>query len=311
MKARNFGILIHGGAETKKITGSRVEGITKHLSSSVSDGFDILKGNGDAVSAVESAVANMEDSGAFNAGAGSCLTIDKKTEMDASIMNGKDLSAGTVGMVHGLRNPIKLARLVMERTDHVMLVSDGAMDLAKHFDMKTHPRKLNDQLLQEYNTMYNQRKKDWKRNSTLSSFSVSNHLGTIGAVAIDRWGSVASAVSTGGRWLKLPGRIGDSAIIGAGLYADNRTGAACATGDGEFIIRLCLCKYACDRMQLVSASSSSQKSIDILTKVFGKNRGGIITVDRTGRFGIAANTISMPVAVLSDSTKIKISINRK
>ena len=125
-----------------------------------------------------------------------------------------------------------------------------------------------------------------------------------GAVAIDKEGNVASAVSSGGIWLKMHGRIGDSAIIGSGIYADNKSGAACATGYGEYTMRLCLCKYACDQMQSKSSAClSSKKSIDMLTKKFGKNTGGIITVDTKGRFGIACNTMSMPTAMITNKNQ--------
>jgi beta-aspartyl-peptidase (threonine type) len=111
-------------------------------------------------------------------------------------------------------------------------------------------------------------------------------------------------VSSGGIWLKMHGRIGDSAIIGSGIYADNKSGAACATGNGEYTMRLCLCKYACDQMQSKnSAHLSSKKSINLLTKRFGKNTGGIITVDLKGRFGIACNTMSMPTAMITNKNQ--------
>ena len=130
------------------------------------------------------------------------------------------------------------------------------------------------------------------------------HYSTVGAVAIDRDGNVASAVSSGGIWLKMHGRIGDSAIIGSGIYADNKSGAACATGYGEYSMRLCLCKYACDQMQSKnSAPLSSKKSIEMLTKRFGKNTGGIITVDTKGRFGIACNTRSMSTALITNKNQ--------
>ena len=131
-----------------------------------------------------------------------------------------------------------------------------------------------------------------------------NNYSTVGAVAIDKEGNVASAVSSGGIWLKMHGRVGDSAIIGSGIYADNKSGAACATGYGEYIMRLCLCKYACDQMQSKnSAHLSSKKSIDMLTRRFGKNTGGIITVDHKGTFGIAYNTMFMSTAMITNKNQ--------
>jgi L-asparaginase / beta-aspartyl-peptidase len=311
----DFGILIHGGARTEKIKKSskRAKDITNSLMSSVCNGFEILrKENGTAVDAVESAVANMENSGVFNAGLGSCLTVDKQIEMDASIMNGKDISVGSVGMVQNVQNPIKLARLVMESTDHVMFVSEGANKLAKLLGIEFRHYKISQQKLKTYNKYYKQMKSRWRKNNQLLTSHNNNHYGTVGAVAIDRKGNVASAASTGGRWLKIHGRIGDSAIVGAGIYADNGLGAACATGIGEFIIRLCLSKYACDYMgrQNNNAFLSSNMAIAKLTQKFGRNTGGIITVDTKGQFGAAMNTQSMPIALcISKNKKIKVALN--
>jgi L-asparaginase / beta-aspartyl-peptidase len=311
----DFGILIHGGARTEKIKKSskRAKDITNSLMSSVCNGFEILrKENGTAVDAVESAVANMENSGVFNAGLGSCLTVDKQIEMDASIMNGKDISVGSVGMVQNVQNPIKLARLVMESTDHVMFVSEGANKLAKLLGIEFRHYKISQQKLKTYNKYYKQMKSRWRKNNQLLTSHNNNHYGTVGAVAIDRKGNVASAASTGGRWLKIHGRIGDSAIVGAGIYADNGLGAACATGIGEFIIRLCLSKYACDYMgrQNNNAFLSSNMAIAKLTQKFGENTGGIITVDTKGQFGAAMNTQSMPIALcMSKNKKIKVALN--
>ncbi|MEJ7642646.1 MAG: isoaspartyl peptidase/L-asparaginase, partial [Candidatus Nitrosocosmicus sp.] len=268
-----FGILIHGGTKSKKVGKmSEMGEIKKSLYSSISVGFDLLKKGKSSVDSVEASIAVMEDSGVFNAGTGSCLTIDKKVEMDASLMSGKDMSAGIVGMVQGVRNPIKLARQVMDRTDHVMVVSDGALKLAKLLDMDIEQKEPNQKLINKFNDLIKTAEDRWGKNVDLMAKSLDNQdHGTVGAVAIDREGNVAAGVSTGGRWLKMQGRIGDSAVIGGGFYADNSSGAACATGRGEFIMRICLCKHACDQMQLKNASVSGKKSISLLTKQFGKN----------------------------------------
>ena len=311
-KGFDFGILIHGGAGVEKI--KRTDDITRSLKSAVSNGFDLLKRSSNkAVDSVEAAVASMEDSGVFDAGVGSYLTIDKTVEMDASIMDGRDISAGSVGMAMGIKNPIKLARKIMERTDHVMMVSDGVTRLSKLFGntVEEYPQELNKKILNEYNKLMKNVRIKWKKNNMLTMLSSvasqeksHHHYSTVGAVAIDKDGNVASAVSTGGIWLKMHGRIGDSAIIGSGIYADNKSGAACATGYGEYIMRLCLCKYACDQMQSRnSAHLSSKKSIDVLTERFGKNTGGIITVDLKGRFGRACNTRFMPTAMITNKNQ--------
>jgi beta-aspartyl-peptidase (threonine type) len=311
-KGFDFGILIHGGAGVKKI--KRTDDITRSLKSAVSNGFDLLKRSSNkAVDSVEAAVASMEDSGVFDAGVGSYLTIDKTVEMDASIMDGRDISAGSVGMAMGIKNPIKLARKIMERTDHVMMVSDGVTRLSKLFGntVEEYPQELNKKILNEYNKLMKNVRIISKKNNKLTMLSSAasqekshHHYSTVGAVAIDKDGNVASAVSTGGIWLKMHGRIGDSAIIGSGIYADNKSGAACATGYGEYIMRLCLCKYACDQMQSRnSAHLSSKKSIDVLTERFGKDTGGIITVDLKGRFGRACNTRFMPTAMITNKNQ--------
>ncbi len=265
---------------------------------------------------MEAAVVSMEDSGVFNAGIGSSLTIDKTIEMDASIMDGRDISAGSIGMATGIKNPIKVARQIMERTDHVMIASDGVTELSNLFgdSIEGYSHELNEKKMNEYSRLLKNFRTKWKKNSKLMMMLSSKasqeeknrhqHYSTVGAVAIDRDGNVASAVSSGGIWLKMPGRIGDSAIIGSGIYADNKSGAACATGYGEYAMRLCLCNYACDQMQLKnSARLSSKKSVDMLTKRFGKNTGGIIAVDIKGRFGIAYNTRSMSTALITNKNQ--------
>jgi beta-aspartyl-peptidase (threonine type) len=291
--------MVHGGAGAGELRNSKHlrNSISKALSNSVIVGYDLLESGHEAVDGVESAVANMEDTGLFNAGVGSCLTLDKSIEMDASIMNGKDLAAGSVGMVQNVRNPVKLARQVMERTDHVMLVSDGAYELAKLLDIGIEHVVPTPEKLESYQRLCKEMRTVWSRNYQL--LLSSRHFGTVGAVALDRHGNVAAAVSTGGRWLKMHGRVGDSAVIGAGIYADNGSGAACATGHGELMIRLCLSKYTCDLMKKCDPSQSAKKAIEVLTKKFGANTGGIIAVDTKGRFGMSMNTGSMPVAMKS------------
>jgi L-asparaginase / beta-aspartyl-peptidase len=318
-KCFDFGILIHGGASVEKI--KKTDGITRSLKSVVSYSFDFLKRGSSnktaAVDSVEAAVSSMEDSGLFNAGIGAPLTIDKTVEMDASIMDGRDLSAGSIGMATGIKNPVKIARLTMERTDHVMIVSDGVTKLSKLFGdtIEGYSHEINEKKMKEYCRLLKNFRTKWKKNSklmmTLSSMASQEekirhqYYSTVGAVAIDKNGNVASAVSSGGIWLKMHGRIGDSAIIGSGIYADNKSGAACATGYGEYAMRLCLCKYACDQMQSKknSAGLSSKKTVDMLTKRFGKNTGGIITVDTKGRFGIACNTRSMSTALITNKNQ--------
>jgi beta-aspartyl-peptidase (threonine type) len=150
--------------------------------------------------------------------------------------------------------------------------------------------------LESYKRLYRDMRATWSRNYQLPYA----HFGTVGAVALDMHGNVAAAVSTGGRWFKIHGRIGDSAVIGAGIYADNDSGAVCATGHGELMIRLCLSKYACDLLKGNNPCQSAKKAIGLLTQKFGANTGAIIiAIDTKGQFGMSTNTKSMPVAMKS------------
>jgi isoaspartyl peptidase/L-asparaginase-like protein (Ntn-hydrolase superfamily) len=195
-----------------------------------------------------------------------------------------------------------------------MLVSAGAIKLAKKLNLYNNQFGINKKKLGIYDRLIRNINQDVKDNNKIL-ISLNDHHNqyhdTVGSVAIDKDGNVAAAVSTGGRWLKMSGRIGDAGVVGSGLYADNKLGAACATGHGEFIMRLCLCKYACDLMKEKSASFASKKSISLLTKRFGKNTGGIITIDRKGNFGISHNSESMPVALInSKDEKMKLYFSR-
>ena len=327
--AQDFGILIHAGAGNRSfvdINSGRIEEIRKSLELTASQSYDFLAKNSTetestcVLDAVETAVVRMEDSGLFDAGIkGSYLTSKGQVEMDASIMNGKDLSAGSVGMVRNIKNPVRVARLVMQHTDHVMLVSRGVTQFGKLLDLEFKRGRPTTRSLAKYDLYKKNEKriiqKEWPKNSRLymsDTKFLEKHYGTVGAVAIDRAGNMASAVSTGGRWFKMSGRIGDSAIIGSGLYADNGSGAACATGIGEFIMRLCLSKEACIFMRKYNAKIASNKAIRLLSDRFGKNSGGIITVDKNGHFGMDMNTLSMPIAICTNHTKkAQIAFNRR
>lgn len=315
---QNFGILVHGGAGNQTFadrSSKRIRDIKKSLEIAVSLGYDSLSKKNERLNptavleAVETAVVTMEDSGLFDAGIrGSYLTAKGEVEMDAAIMSGKDLSAGSVGMVKNIKNPVRVARLVMQYTDHVMLVSKGVTEFGRLLDLEIKRERPTSRSLAKYNTYKKNlnkiTQKEWPKNSRLlSGSSLDYHYGTVGAVAIDRAGNTASAVSTGGRWFKMRGRIGDSAIIGSGLYADNESGAACATGIGEFIMRLCLAKEACNYMRKDNAITSGRKAVKMLSEKFGKNTGGLIAVDKYGRFGVAMNTLSMPIAIFTNHIK--------
>ena len=302
----DFGIIVHGGAGTISAAMRRDLHLRrKIIENAASAGYSILRVGGSSIDAVESAIKVLEDSDVFNAGAGSSLTIEGRIQPDAAIMKG-DLSCGAVGDAWIVKNPISLARAVMEKSDHVLIV--GSENLQKFAEAtnyplyKLAPNKLRRGQFRQYvSLMKKGMSVEWPRNSKLlRSYELprSDASDTVGAVAIDRHGQVAAGVSTGGRFLKLPGRIGDSAVIGAGLYAEASAGAASATGVGEEIIRMTLCKTVCDLLKTgLDAQAACDAAINKMTNARGRGNAGVIAVDTRGGFGYAYNTRMMPHGV--------------
>lgn len=306
-KAEKPVIIVHGGAGTWQP--ERSEPGLLGVKKAASIGFDVLKKDGTALDSVMEAVAVMEDDGTFNAGYGSSLNIEGQIEMEASIMDGRTLQAGATGLLHDIRNPIRLARIVMEETDHVFVVGEGAEELAEIHKL---PRK---NPLTELRLKYH---RDQKKSLLEGKFElprlaklVKQHpelfkLETVGAVALDNQGNVAAATSTGGFPLKLPGRIGDSPIIGCGTYADNEAGACSATGVGEIAMRLVLAKTVCNSMQ---EGKSAQKAVESAVRLVNKrlplgyNHMGLIAVDMRGGFGAAHNSPGICWAYLTPEIK--------
>jgi len=290
-------IVVHGGAGTWHFERSQrgLEGVKR----AAETGINILKNGGSTVDSVMEAVAVMEDDGAFNAGYGSSLNIDKGVEMEASIMDGKTLQAGAAGLLKDIRNPVRLAKIVMEKTDHVFVVGEGAEKLAKIFNLER--RNPITELRLKY---YEQQRKsllDGKFELSKLYGLVKAHpelfeLETVGAVALDKDGNVAAATSTGGFPLKLPGRIGDSPSIGCGTYADNQAGACSSTGVGEIAIRLVLAKTVCNYME---NQKSAQEAVEMAIRLVNKkilnsyNHMGLIAVDIHGKIGAAHNSPNM------------------
>ena len=300
-------IVVHGGAGTWQPERSQ-PGIGG-VKTAATTGFDILKKGGSALDSIMEAVAVMEDAGTFNAGYGSSLNIEKKVEMEASIMDGKTLKAGAAGLLRDIRNPVRLARIVMEKTDHVFIVGEGAEKLAEmeHLERKNPVTELR---LKYYSQ---QKKRLLEGESELPKLAglVREHpelfvLDTVGAVALDEQGNVAAATSTGGFPLKLPGRIGDSPLIGCGTYADNLVGACSTTGVGEIAIRLVLAKTACSYME---SGKTAQDAAELAVKLVNTrmpaeyNAMGMITVDTHGRIGAAHNSPNMCWAYLTPEMK--------
>lgn len=247
-------------------------------------GWAILCRGGSAVDAVEATIQAMEDHPRFNAGHGSALTERGTVECDASIMEGDALQAGAVGAVSGVRNPIELARRIMEDGRHILLVGDGALAFARERGVSLCPP---DALVTE-----RQRR---SLATHLAAGAARSTAGTVGAVAIDVQGLIVAGTSTGGYTGKRPGRVGDSALIGAGTYADSRLGGVSTTGHGEAFIRTVLAKTALDVLrELDDPQLAADVSLDIVREE-GRGSGGLIVMDWRGRLAHAHSTAFMPV----------------
>ena len=289
-----FSIAIHGGAGTLvkgQMTPEKELEYKEALRRALDAGYSILKKGGSATDAVEGAVIILEDSPLFNAGKGSVFTADGTHEMDASIMEGKDLNAGAVTLIKGIKNPISLARAVMDKSGHVFLAAEGAMDFAKSLGFK----------LEDPEYFYNQlRFNQWKEIKDTDSFQLDhaknkdNKFGTVGAVACDQEGNLAAATSTGGMTNKRYGRVGDSPMIGAGNYANNNTCAISCTGSGEFFIRAVVAYDVSCLMEFkgLSLKEAADEVINNRLKAIGGD-GGLIAVDNKGNIAMPFNTEGM------------------
>jgi beta-aspartyl-peptidase (threonine type) len=290
-------IVVHGGAGTWQP--ERQPGGLKGVRRAAEKGFGMLVNGGSALDSVIEAVVVMEDDESFNAGYGSSLTVEKTVEMEASIMSGETLEAGAVGLLRDIRNPVRLARIVMEETDHVFVVGEGAEKLAElhHLERRDPVTALRLKYYEQQKALLFKGKFELPKLAIL----VRNHpelfdLETVGAVALDGEGNVAAATSTGGFPMKLPGRIGDSPLIGCGTYADNESGACSATGIGEIAMRLVLAKTACGYMEDgETAEEAAERAIRLVNKRMAKvyNSMGIISVDVNGGIGAAHNSPNM------------------
>ena len=279
-------IIIHGGAGSGKY--ARGDKRFAGLIAAAETGMAALK-KGSGLDGAVAAVEFMEESGLFNCGRGSYLTAKGDVEEDAAVMVGKDLAGAGVGNVTCTYHPVALARWVMENTDHVLIVGESCRDYARLAGIRVErvqPSESSKTKFAEFKTHLT-----YRRNLRLvRRFRTGD---TVGAVAIGSDGVPAAAVSTGGRWMKLPGRVGDSAVIGAGVYADVKLGAACATGMGEEIIRCALTMKACEFMEGHDAKAAARLAITYITEARGRGNAGIITVDTKGRVGAAYNTMAM------------------
>jgi len=287
-------IVIHGGAGFWPSSKHRLalEGVEE----AATRGYSHLKKGGTSLKAVEEATISMEDNPVFNAGVGSDLNLKGEAEMDASIMDGRTLRAGAVALVKSYKNPVSLARLVMEETDHIFLAGIGAEKLGELYALPN-AKPVDRARLEEWKKLRSRllsgKMKNMPRTLRLLRKYREIGGGTVGAIAIDKNGDVAAATSTGGTALKFPGRIGDTPLIGCGTYADNECGAASATGVGEGAIRLVLAKTACD---LMSEGAVAQRAAEQAVKLENRRIGlpiGIITLDTKGNVGAAHSTPNM------------------
>jgi len=279
-------IIVHGGAGSGKY--SREDRRFGELLRSVEAGMKAMK-KGSGLDGVVAAVNYMEESGAFNAGRGACLTAEGRVELDAAVMTGRRLLGAGVGSVTCTYSPVLLANWVMDNTDHVLIVGDRCRDYAKLARLKVEDLVPSQKSKERFDAL----KREPAHSKALELAETFQTSGTVGAVAMGSDGIPAAAVSTGGRWLKLPGRVGDSAILGAGIFADPGLGAACATGTGEEIIRCALSIRACEFMRRNDAQKAALKAVNYISRVRGKNTAGIITIDLKGRVGAALNTEAM------------------
>jgi len=277
-------IIVHGGAGPIKddSLAARLDG----CKAAALTGWKILQDGGAALDAVESAVIVLEDNPLFNAGTGSTLNSLGNVEMDAAIMEGQTLRAGAVAAVSGIKNPIKLARRVLEDGRHVMLAGEGASLFARQVGV---PECAPETLIIE------REQKRWE----------SKH-GTVGCVGFDADGKLAVGTSTGGIFNKPPGRVGDSPLIGCGTYADDY-GAASCTGHGEAIMRLLLAKRAVDTLKNGGdAPAAAKLAMNDLEDDRIQATGGIILIDRFGKIGYARNTTHMPVCWVKFGTSVTV-----
>lgn len=304
-----FSIAIHGGAGTlvKGMMTPALESQYKEaLQKAMDAGYAVLNANGSAVDAVEEAVKLLEDSHLFNAGKGSVFTATETHEMDACIMDGDSLNAGAVSLISGIKNPISLAKDVMEKSEHVFLAGDGAMEFAKQLNYK----------LEDDAYFYDEfRHNQWLEIKDTDSFQLDHakkkdsKFGTVGAVACDVNGNIAAATSTGGMTNKKWGRVGDSPMVGAGNYANNKTCAISCTGSGEFFIRgvvaydvACLMEH-----KNMSLNDASNEVIHKRILEIGGD-GGLIAVDSKGNIAMPFNTEGMYRASKSSNGKEAVSI---
>lgn len=297
-------LLIHGGAgniSRDELPAEREAEYRAALAAALEAGFAILDRGGSALDAVTAAIVPMEDDELFNAGRGAVFTHEARNEMDASIMDGNTRAAGAVAAVRLVKNPILLAREVMENSPHVMLVGTGAEEFAIERHLELRP------------PSYFRTERRWqqllKRLDLEASSPRAGQFGTVGAVALDRHGHLAAGTSTGGLTDKRTGRVGDSPIIGAGTYADDAGCAVSATGQGEYFIRAVVAYDICARIRYLGESPlESAKEVLMRELIAMGGDGGVIVLDGLGRRGFVFNTGGMYRGVIDSRGNPRVAI---
>ncbi|KXK04818.1 MAG: asparaginase [Acidobacteria bacterium OLB17] len=319
-----IGFIIHGGAGVIRrgsLSPEREKQYRDKLAEVVMAGYKALQEGKTSLDAVEIAIRMMEDDPLFNAGKGAVFNADGKNELDASIMNGKDLSAGAVAGVHHVKNPITLARAVMEKSPHVMMIGDGAEKFAKEQGVELVDEKYFftqsrwDSLQRVKKEEEEKKKKDAGEKPAAppakpsvaempASQEPQNRFGTVGAVALDKYGNIAAGTSTGGMTNKKFGRVGDSPIIGAGTYANNATCGVSGTGWGEYFIRLGVARDISSLMEYRAMPIQAAADLVIHTKLQNAGGdGGVIAMDKFGNMAISFNSEGMYRAYIDKDGK--------
>jgi beta-aspartyl-peptidase (threonine type) len=303
-----FAIAIHGGAGTlprADMTQERESVYRAGLEAALAAGFAVLCAGASSLDAVTAAVSVLEDDPVFNAGRGAVFTLEGRNELDAAIMEGRDLKAGAVCGVEHVKNPVLLARAVMEHSDHVLLCGAGAEEFARVQGVELVPRSY-------FHTPERWRQLERIRagDGGLSSLTIS-HVGTVGAVALDSHGTLAAATSTGGMTGKRYNRVGDSPIIGAGTYADDRSCAVSATGHGEIFMRLAVAHDIAARMRFGSRSlGEAVREVVHGELVAMRGEGGVIAIDPRGNVALEFNSEGMFRAVRREGEAAVVGIYR-
>ncbi|MHC1778611.1 MAG: isoaspartyl peptidase/L-asparaginase family protein [Bacteroidales bacterium] len=307
-KSDKWSIVVHGGAggAPSNLTSEKRAEYEKHLQKAVEIGKEILEKGGKSLDAVVSVVTYMEDCPLFNAGRGAVKTIDGKHELDAAIMDGSNLKAGAIAGVKDIKNPILAARMVMDSTQHVFLIGEGASAFAKSMSLEIVD-----------NNYFSTKQREEQYNRIKDNQEKSDPRGTVGCVALDRHGNLAAATSTGGMSGKRWGRVGDVPVIGAGTYANNNTAAISGTGHGEYWIRRVVAFDICALMEYKGLTLEDAAKEVIFNKIspMGGSGGGVICVDKNGNIAMVFNTGMMHrswassngvvgVAILKEDNKI-------